>query len=185
MDGELSRYPADFFGWESSEVRAEVKDHGVHVTDAKVTIAGWNVPYVNQMGAFHNGIISMGPERLGDTLELRVMRQDEVLCRTLQVPGAFDLTVEGAAHRPSGSPLAVRWTQSPGAVRYDLRLSESYDSPLYFASTNELEYTFEKVDHVGTLSLRFAAVAQPAHNDTLGWMDVMRVVPGGATFTEQ
>lgn len=46
-------------------------------------------------------------------------------------------------------------------------------------------WSTEKVDHVGTLSLRFAAVAQPAHNDTLGWMDVMRVVPGGATFTEQ
>ena len=185
VDGEFSRYPGDFFGAESSEVRAEVKDNGVPVTDVKVTLAGWDVPYVNEVGAFHNGFIATGPETMGDTLELRVMRQGEVLCRTLKVPGAFDLTLEGEANRPSGSPLAVRWTQSQGAVRYDLRLGESYDSPLYFASTNELEYTFEKVDYVGHLRLRFSAVAQPAHNDTLGWMDVTRVVAGGASFTQR
>jgi hypothetical protein len=185
VDGEFARYPKDIFGWESSEVRAEVKEDGVHVTDAKVTLSGWDVPYVLEVGAFHNGIISMGEQGLGDTLELRVMRQGEVLCRTLQVPGAFDLTVEGQLRRPTGSPLAVRWTKSEGAVRYDLRLGTSRYSPLYSASTNELEYTFEKVDHVGELGLRFAAVAAPAHNDALGTFDVMRVMPAGAIFTAE
>ncbi|MFP2909227.1 hypothetical protein ACLESD_30140 [Pyxidicoccus sp. 3LFB2] len=183
VDGEFSRYPSNVYGWETSEVRAEVKDHGVHVTDAKVTIAGWDVPYVKEEGAFHNGIIAMGPGSLGDTLQLRVMRGNEVLCRTLQVPGAFELTLPGEASRPSGSPLSAHWTRSEGAVRYDLWLGASPSSPLYSASTNELEYTFEQVDYVGELRMRFSAVAVPVHNDTLGWVEVKRVIPAGATFT--
>ena len=183
VDGFYAQYPADMLGWESGEVRAEVKDEGEFVTDARVMLGEWDVPYVKEVGAFSNGFISTG-EGLGDTVELRVMRQGEVLCRTLTVPGDFSLSLEGQPSRPSGSPLSVSWTRAERAVQYELWLGKGLEAPLYSASTNELEYTFEKVDYVGELSLRFSAISHPAHNDTLGWMDVKRTRRGGATFTE-
>ncbi|MBZ4416836.1 hypothetical protein [Myxococcus sp. RHSTA-1-4] len=183
VEGEFEQYAWDILQQEASSVRVEVKDGGIAVTDAKVMLSGWDVPYLNEQGAYSNGFYSLGPPVFGDTVELRVMREGEVLCRTLTLPGDFDLTLHGEAERPTGSPLAVSWTRAPGAVRYDLLLEPALQQPLYSASTNELEYTFEKVDAVGNLSLRVAAVAHPAHNDTLGWMDVKRLRLGGATFT--
>lgn len=183
VEGFYAQHPADMPGWESGEVRAEVKDEGEFVTDARVMLGEWDVPYVKEVGAFSNGFISTG-EGLGDTVELRVMRQGEVLCRTLTVPGDFSLSLEGPPSRPSGSPLSVSWTRAERAVQYELWLGEGLEAPLYSASTNELEYTFEQVDYVGELSLRFSAISHPAHNDTLGWMDVKRTRRSGATFTE-
>jgi hypothetical protein len=184
-DGYFLQYGRDFSGEESSEVFADVKDDGVSVTDAKVMLSGWNVPYVREVGGFHNGFFTLGGGTgLGDTVELRVMRQGEVLCRTLTVPGDFDVDLKGARSRPSGSPLSMSWTKSEGAVQYEVWLGKTFNEPIYSASTNELEYTFEQVDYVGELSIRFSAVAHPAHNDTLGWMDVKRAHLGGASFTE-
>ena len=155
------------------------------MTDARVMLSGWDVPYMPELGGFHNGFFTLGGGTgLGDTVELRVMRQDAVLCRTLTLPGDFDVDLKGTRSRPSGSPLSMSWTRSEGAVQYELWLGKTFNEPLYSASTNELEYTFEQVDYVGELGIRFAAVAHPAHNDTLGWMDVKRAHLGGAHFTE-
>jgi hypothetical protein len=184
VEGSFMQYARDIIDWETSEVRVEVKDDGVHVTDAKVTLSGWNVPYVREAGLFQNEILGPPGSSLGSTVELRVMREDEVLCRTLTLPGDFELTLEGPLERPTGSPLAVRWTRAQDAVWYELGLGETLGQPRHFASTNELEYTFEQVDHVGNLTLGFAAVTHPAHNDTLGWMDVKLLRVGSATFTE-
>ncbi|MCY1014185.1 hypothetical protein [Pyxidicoccus sp. MSG2] len=184
-DGYFLQYVRNIFGEESSEVFADVKDDGVSVTDARVTLSGWDVPYVREVGGFQNGFVTLGGGvGLGDTVELRVMRQGEVLCRTLTLPGDFALDLKGASSRPSGSPLSMNWTRSEGAVQYELWLGKTFHEPIYSASTNELEYTFEQIDYVGELNLRFSAVAHPAHNDTLGWMDVKRTRLGGATFTE-
>lgn len=183
VEGVFEQYAWDIFRQEASSVHVEIKDDGLAVTDAKVLLMGWDVPYLNEHGAYVNGIYSLGPPVLGESVELRVMRGGEVLCRTLTLPGDFDLELLGEPERPTGSPLAVRWSRAPGAVQYELLLGKTVLEPLYSASTNELEYTFEQVDAVGNLSLRFAAVSHPAHNDTLGWMDVKRLRLGGAFFT--
>ncbi len=183
VEGSYLQYATGILEWETSEVSVEVKDGEEHVTDAKVRVSGWDVPYLQQQGAYQNGFLSAPGYGLGGTVELRVMRKDEVLCRTLTLPGDFGLSLHGQPSRPTGSPLSVSWTRSEGAVYYELLLGKMITEPLYSASTNELEYTFEKVDSTGNLSLRFAAVAHPAHNDTLGWMDVKLARLGSATFT--
>ena len=184
VEGSFLQYAAGIVEWETSEVSVEVKDDGVHVTDAKVMVKGMSVPYLLQQGAYQNGFLAFPGHGLGRTVELRVMRQDAVLCRTLTLPGDFELSLEGQPSRPMGSSLGVSWTRSEGASWYELLLAQTVNEPLYSASTNELEYTFERVDYAGNLSLRFAAVTQPAHNDTLGWMDVKLARTGGATFTQ-
>ncbi|QSQ26781.1 hypothetical protein JY651_18465 [Pyxidicoccus parkwayensis] len=186
VEGYFMQLAPDFLGGEeSSEVHADVKDDGVSVTDAKVLLSGWDVPYVREVGAFHNGFYTLGGGTgLGDTVELRVMRQGEVLCRTLTLPGDFALHLDAPVRRPTGSSWSMDWTRAQGAVQYELWLGKSFNEPVYSASTNELEYTFENIDFVGELDLRFSAVAHPAHNDTLGWMDVKRTRIGSATFTQ-
>ena len=185
VEGEFEQYARGVIDGESNSVRVEVKDDGETVTDARVVVGGFDVPYMNSEGAYHNVIFTIGGGTVfGDSTELRVMRGDEVLCRTLTLPGDYDLALHGGLERPTGSPLAVSWTRSAGAVRYDLLLGSAADpSFVYSASTNELEHTFEKVDAVGNLTLRVGAVSYPAHNDTLGWMDVKRMRVGGAIFT--
>jgi hypothetical protein len=185
VEGVFEQYARGILDGESNEVRVEVKDDAVAVTDAKVVVGDFEVPYLNAVGAYHNVIFTMGGGSVfGDSTELRVMRGNEVLCRTLTLPGDYGLTLHGEPERSTGSPLAVSWTRAPGAVRYDLWLGTMADpSVFYSASTNELEYTFEQVDAVGNLTLRIGAVSHPVHNDTLGWMDVKRLRLGGATFT--
>ncbi|NPC86222.1 hypothetical protein HPC49_49550, partial [Pyxidicoccus fallax] len=185
VEGEFIHSAGNTFTWESNEVRVEVKNDDVHVTDAKVMLSGFNVPYVQQVGAFHNVIIGMSTLLVDGSVELRVMRGNEVLCRTLKVPGDFNLTLHGEPERPTGSPLAVSWSKARDAVDYELLLGASGEFPLIRDSvrTNDLSYTFESVDIVGNAFLRFSAVAYPAHNDTLGRMDVKRLRTGGATFT--
>lgn len=186
VDGYFLQYARDIFGGdESSEVYADVKDDGVSVTDAKVLLSGWNVPYLREVGGYSNGFFTIGGgEGLGDAVELRVMRQDEVLCRTLTLPGDFTVHLEGARSRPTGSSLSMSWTRAEGAAQYELWAGKTFYEPLYSASTNELGYTFDRIDYVGELSMRISAVAHPAHNDTLGWMDVKRARLGAAQFTE-
>ncbi|MCP3141828.1 hypothetical protein [Pyxidicoccus xibeiensis] len=184
VEGSFEHYDADFM-WQSSDLRVEVKDNDEHVTDARVMLAGMDVPYMLQEGAFHNVFISMSGHGFGESVEMRVMRGGNVLCRTLTLPGEFDLTLEGELSRPTGSSFSASWTRAARATRYDLWLSESADAfPLYSGSTNDLEFTFDKIDYVGTLNVRFAAVAHPTRNDTLGVMDVKRMRTGSATFTE-
>ncbi|QRK07453.1 hypothetical protein JQX13_46825 [Archangium violaceum] len=185
VEGVFEHHPWDSYAGEWGEVRVVVKDEGVQVTDARVRLGEWSVPYRSEVGAFHESIYAFfeGEPMIDATVELRVMRGGEVLCRTLTPPGDFDLTLDGPSSRPTGSALTARWTRAPGAVWYELGLGGSPQQSLYSASTNELEFTFGRIDYVGNLVLRFGAVSHPAHNDTLGWMDVKRLYLGNTTFT--
>lgn len=185
VEGSFEQYGRGGFDGESNSVRVEVKDDGETVTDARVVVGGFDVPYMNSEGAYHNVIFTIGGGTVfGDSTEMRVMRGNEVLCRALTLPGDYNLALHGERERPTGSPLALSWTRSQGAARYDLWLGKPADpSVFYSASTNELEHTFEQVDAVGELTLRVGAVSYPAHNDTLGWMEVKRMRVGGASFT--
>jgi hypothetical protein len=154
----------------------QVNQDGQPVTNAEVTLGGRPVSYVQQVGEYRLALTGPWGRPTDGRMDLRIRSAGKELCRTLSIPGDFELTTP--AHQAtvrSGLPFDVKWTQSPGAQVYNVRVESPYQGLLTSASTNALGFTFEPVTYSGQSILRAEAVSWPQGNERLGWLDVKRV----------
>lgn len=165
-------------------MKLHVGQDGTDVQDAQVTLAGRPVSFVQQLGEYQLNLTGDWGRPADGKVDLRIRTAGGELCRTLSIPSDFALTspTSGTAVK-SGESFDVRWTRSPDAQAYDLRVERTDRFVLTSAATNELAYTLGPVSHHGSAVLRVEAVRWPEGNETLGWLDVKRVKLQSLLFT--
>lgn len=169
-EGSLDVYDA------GAIMKLHVNQDGTDVTDAQVTLAGRPVSYVSQVGEYQLNLAGPWGRPANGQVDLRIRSAGQELCRTLTLPADFDITAPAdQASVRSGSAFDVRWTQSPDAHVYNVRVERTDGVLLTSASTHELSSTLGPVDHAGNSLLRVEAVRWPENNEALGWLDVKRV----------
>lgn len=158
---------------DAAMMNLQVTQAGQGVTDAQVTLDGRPVSYVPQVGEYRMALTGAWGRPANGQVDLRIRSAGKELCRTLTIPSDFDVTAPTSVR--SGEAFDVRWTRSPDAQVYNVRVERTDRYVLASASTNELGYTLGPVTHSGLSILRAEAVRWPAGNEALGWLDVKRV----------
>jgi hypothetical protein len=188
VDGSFGQYDPEELGQEVSELNVRVFDGEAEVTDAEVRLSDTRIEYDPEAEAYRESIFGLFGPVLGETVELRVRRGTEELCRTLTLPSDFFIRLDTPEGNRRGSPLKVSWSTSwvehPVPTTYELLLGPSFHDAVHSGGTNELGFTFGAVNAVGELQLRVAKVRLAPHSGTLGPVEVKRFRTGGVTFVE-
>jgi hypothetical protein len=163
-------------------VSLKVSSKNVPRQDAVVKISGRTIPYDAGQEAHVLTEKDTALLTAGGSFELEVSAEGHTLKRTLQVPGAFEITAPSAGETLSASsPLTLRWTSSQEANEYYVGFEATGAGGSSISDPGALSHTFDPAGASGACTVRVEARILPT-DDVDAWVTVALVREHTVTF---